>query len=292
MVHKLADGTTYRQYDLTKNRTGCASPPSFATALRRAACSQAKPAGQLPFHTWKDAPQPRASAVATGPDPLPPTQWNLPRLLAPAESFTDDNAPTWIYLTREGSNPLDFSAELQQKETAGAANPKFVIGRYAYNLYDTSGLLDINVAGHPVDKPGAERVGGKGSLLMADLAGLPGMSATAVAALAAWKHEWTASTAESTEDYLRKSEGSGWRRMVDNDNVFLSRQDLLDFAEQQPDSPPEADTAVPDPFLARSQRADPPPRPRPPENRPQRGRRRQRRLRRRQHRQPGPNRLR
>jgi len=28
-------------------------------------------------------------------------------------------------------------------------NDNYVVGRYAYTVYDTSGLLDINVAGYP-----------------------------------------------------------------------------------------------------------------------------------------------
>lgn len=234
VVHKLPDGTTYRQYDLTTRRGGMRVTPALQASAPGAGVLVKQSQPGKPFHTWSGAPKPRASAVATGPDPLPAALWNLPQFLAPDETFTDASAPTWTYVARDGSNPLDFSAQVGQTESAGEANPKFVIGRYAYNLYDVSGLLDINAAGHPADQPGDERVGSKGSLVMADLAVLPGMSATAVAKIAAWKHDWSAGTAESTERYLRLSEGTGWRRMVDNDNVFLSRQDLLDFAKLQP----------------------------------------------------------
>jgi hypothetical protein len=238
-VHKLEDGTTYRQYDLTTSRGGMRVTPALRdeAPATGALIKQSQPSKA--FHTWTGAQSPRASALASAPDPLPATLWNLPRFLAPGETFTDATAPTWIYVTRDGSNPLAYSAELGQKEPGGVVNPKFVIGRYAYNLYDTSGLLDINAAGHPDDQPGAERVGSKGSLVMADLTRLPGMNAAAVAKLAAWKHEWSASSEESTEKYLRLSEGSGWRRMVANDNVFLSRQDLLDFAKKQPAAMPQ-----------------------------------------------------
>jgi hypothetical protein len=68
-----------------------------------------------------------------------------------------------------------------------------------------------------------------------------------VAQLAKWKHEWTASTPVTTptgtttshDEYLRKSEGSGWQQMAANDNLFLSRQDLLDFAKKQPSALPQ-----------------------------------------------------
>lgn len=234
VVQKLPDGTTWRQYDLTASRGGLRVTPSLRAGAPGGGVLVKQSQPDQPFHSWKGAPKSRASAVATGPDPLPASAWGLPQLLAPTETFTDTTAPTWIYVSREGGNPLDFNDQIRQKVSAGLVNPKFVIGRYAYNLYDTSGLLDINVAGHPAGQPGAERVGSKGSLTMAELAGLPGMNATAVTQLASWKHEWATGTATSTEDYLRKSEGYGWRRMVDNDNVFLSRQDLLDFARLQP----------------------------------------------------------
>jgi hypothetical protein len=73
------------------------------------------------------------------------------------------------------------------------------------------------------------------------------MNAAGVAQLAKWKHEWTASTPVTTptgtttshDEYLRKSEGSGWQQMAANDNLFLSRQDLLDFAKKQPSALPQ-----------------------------------------------------
>jgi len=243
VVNKLPDGTTYRQYDLTANRGGMRVTSALTAGAPGAGVLVKQSQPGKPFHTWKDAPKPRASTVATSPDPMPLSEWSLPQFLAPTETFTAATAPTWIYLSRDGRNPLSYSSEIQQKESAGLANPKFVIGRYAYNLYETSGLIDINVAGHPADQPGAERVGSKGSLALAELAGLPGMNAAAVAQLTAWKHPWAATTTttaaaadtlDPNEEYLRKSEGSGWRRMADNDNLFLSRQDLLDFAKLQP----------------------------------------------------------
>ena len=238
--HKLPDGTTYRQYDLTKNRSGMRVTAAVADGAPGSGLLVKQSLPGKPFHAWKNAPQSRASDVSTSPGPFPASAWNLPRFLAPDESFGDSNAPSWIYLSRDGGNPLAYTPALRQKESAGVTNPKFVIGRYAYNLYDTSGLLDINVAGHPANQPGAERVGSKGSQVMADLTQLPGMTADGAATLANWKHEWSAATDDTTEDYLTKSEGGGWRKMAANDNIFLSRQDMLDFAKHQPAALPAA----------------------------------------------------
>ncbi|MES2569625.1 MAG: hypothetical protein V4710_06170 [Verrucomicrobiota bacterium] len=54
----------------------------------------------------------------------------------PADEFV---TPDWILVSRDGSNPEKISSD--------------VIGRYAYCIFDEGGLLDANVAGHPLDPP-------------------------------------------------------------------------------------------------------------------------------------------
>ena len=241
VVKNLPDGTVYRQYDLTTRRAGMRVTSALVAGAPGTGVLVKQSQPTKPFHTWPGAPKSRASIVASSPG-LPASEWNLPQFLAPTETFSNTTAPTWIFLARDGSNPLVFNAAIQPKETAGVPNPKFVVGRFAYNLYETSGLLDINVAGSRADQPGPERAGSKGSLLLANLTALPGMNATGVTQFANWKHAW-ATAGETNEEYLRKSEGAGWRRMADNDNVFLSRQDLLDYARLQPSALPK--TALP-----------------------------------------------
>lgn len=89
--------------------------------------------------------------AAAGPDALTTTpslngrrmtkaRWNKPLLMEPVSeselepkgSFT---APSWILVTRSGSNP--------------SSPNKDVVGRYAYAIYNEGGLLDANVAGYP-----------------------------------------------------------------------------------------------------------------------------------------------
>ena len=247
--NKLDNGKTLRRYDFTNKPAGMLvsrALKSTATFANTVLVKQS--ASGVPFHTFGGNASKRASeeATAAGPDPLDPSIWTKPLLLAPGVELSAATAPDWVYIDREGGNPKVYSAELKQKLTAGATNPKFVIGRYAYNMYDTSGLIDINAAGHPATQPGAERVVSNGSLVMADLAGLPGMTAAAVTNLTSWKHDWAASTSSTTttispeEDYLRLSEGSGWQVLAANDNLFLSRQDMLRFAKLRSDSLPAA----------------------------------------------------
>jgi hypothetical protein len=154
-------------------------------------------------------------------------------LLPVEERFNQDNVPTWIHISRDGANPKTFAKNLTENNlNDGTVNPGYVVGRYAYNLYETSGLIDLNVAGYPsADGPDKQRVGDKGSLVFADLGRLPGMNQSAVDGLAGWRHDWQAQPLE----YISHSEGSGWRRMAANDNVFLDRQDMLAFANANPE---------------------------------------------------------
>jgi hypothetical protein len=153
----------------------------------------------------------------------------MPRFLAPGESFSSATAPRWVFISRNGSNPKTFSVDLRRRNQAdGAVNPAFVLGRYAYNLYETSGLLDVTAAGYPSGGgPDVERVGRKGSAALADLTMLPGLTPAAVDGLAGWRHQWQG----DAQEFVRQSEAVGWRKLVANDNTFLSRQDMLSFSK-------------------------------------------------------------
>ena len=64
-----------------------------------------------------------------------------------AMDFPEDGAlsPDWVMLTPSGIAELrGFSTEL-----ADPASRQFVVGRFAANIYDVSGLLDINAMGDP-----------------------------------------------------------------------------------------------------------------------------------------------
>ncbi|EDY20614.1 hypothetical protein CfE428DRAFT_1811 [Chthoniobacter flavus Ellin428] len=81
----------------------------------------------------------------------------------PATGANGYTAPDWILVARDGSNPTAWNAAL-----ASAAGNSFVVGRYAYNIYDEGGLLDMNVAGFPTGVTAAQ-AGGKSALAFADL---------------------------------------------------------------------------------------------------------------------------
>lgn len=237
---KRNDGTTYRIYNVAGNRQAMrvsssvqAGAPGLNVLVKQSQPSK-------PFHSWPvlpgKVPLVRSSAVGTdsGLTPFAPAQWEAPKFLGPAELFSGSTAPRWIYLARNGKNPTVYSDDLRrEKVSGGEPNPSFVLGRYAYNLYDTSGMLDINVAGfpsstNPAEEPTVARVGDKGSQTMADISVLPEMTVAKMDLVARWRHQWSPDALITTK-YLQRSEGAGWRKMFANDNAFLSRQDLLAF---------------------------------------------------------------
>src|SRR4029077_16217793 len=81
-----------------------------------------------------------ASTVSSGPaDPTNPrrgeitsTRWNSHYLIPSTGNFT---APDWVLVTPQGPN--------------SAPAPNAVIGRYAFEVYDEGGLIDMNVVGLP-----------------------------------------------------------------------------------------------------------------------------------------------
>jgi hypothetical protein len=233
---KRPDGSTYRVYDLTGRRQAMRVTASVNTGAPGISVLVKQSQPTKAFHTWPPIPAKippiRSSTVGTetGKTPFAPALWLTPKLLAPTATFTTATAPKWIYLARNGSNPKTFNTDLRrEKLSGGVPNPTFVLGRYAYNLYDTSGMLDINVAGLPSSGgPNAETVADKGTLLTADISILPGMTAARMDLISRWRHQWSADPAV-TSNYLLRSDGAGWRTMFANDNSFLSRQDLLDF---------------------------------------------------------------
>ena len=131
----------------------------------------------------------RASSVASdaGQGAVSQLRWNRPLLLprakpADALDFTPATtgqtrfagtsnqifqwkAPDWVYLQRTGANPVAYDPAL----SVNGANP--VVARYAYQMYDIGGLLDLNVAGYDPDTAvvGPELAARRGSIGLADL---------------------------------------------------------------------------------------------------------------------------
>src|SRR6266513_1154772 len=132
----------------------------------------------------------RASAVNSTTDVsansryVTPARWNTHYLVPkkntgpgqddsiPIDTFANAT-PDWVFVT---SDPTNTDAG---RRVIPSPDP-LVIGRYAYAIYDESGLLDMNVAGYPTGGPTgypppgnpAVQPGRKGSVAFADLTAL------------------------------------------------------------------------------------------------------------------------
>ena len=107
---------------------------------------------------------------AVGGQVLPKERWNAVALLTSAQNDSVP-VPRWIYTNRKGPVSLSGKTASEQETQSwrgGALNSDFVIGRYAYRIYDLSGLIDLNVAGFAAPARDAARTGRKGSLAWLD----------------------------------------------------------------------------------------------------------------------------
>ena len=204
-----------------------------------------------PFYTGGST---RASSVST----TSPSQngrsislarWNKPLLMPPTSAsnlaplasagFT---APDWILVGRDGSNPTAV--------TAIPTDPNYVVGRYAYAIYDEGGLLDANVAGYP-STANATQTAYKSALFHADFAqvGLTSMQTDKLVAWRNWASAQVSGTSISTNatftitpasvtNYFKSglSNSTGFLRTSgaalyngQSDRMFSSRQQLLSF---------------------------------------------------------------
>ena len=56
-------------------------------------------------------------------------------------------APDWVLVTRNG--PVAFSAWQNDLKDPTSTNTNYVVGRYAFAVYDEGGLIDVNIGGFP-----------------------------------------------------------------------------------------------------------------------------------------------
>lgn len=162
--------------------------------------------------------------------------WSQPRLFAPKYDLPAESTPDWVYLTRGGSKPTVFTlANKTSVPASGIPEPDYVVGRFAYQIYNVGGLLDMNAAGYNPTGTTTEAIGGKGSLLLADLNAIPGLTGTTkVADIVTWRNkgDWSNLT-----DQINFSQRNGWMRPYNSstrsDNIFLNRSDLIRFLEEK-----------------------------------------------------------
>jgi len=162
--------------------------------------------------------------------------WNTPRLnfsSADAKStFESTAAPDWILITKE-NGPKAFTTWNNDLKDSG--KPDFVIGRYAYTVYDVSGLLDISVAGRPAVSQTATGLAdqavldakSKPALAFADLSEIPGI--TDPTTFINWRNAASAASATIFHNYVFSDDWTvrDFSKVKNGDNTVFSRSDLI-----------------------------------------------------------------
>lgn len=180
----------------------------------------------------------RASGVKTttgneAARPVRVERWNKPQLV----TFTNTSAvPSWVYVARGGpvsGGALTFGQSGATANNAALSNTNYVLGRFAYAVYDVGGLLDITVAGYPstgsdLTTTNARR---KGLEAFAELTEIPGFSSqNTVDDLVKWRNG--ESMSGSYTNYLFKTGATnGFLKVAAGDNTFFSRMDLITYAQ-------------------------------------------------------------
>lgn len=150
------------------------------------------------------------------------TNWftNGPRL------GSADITPTWVYLTQ--GQGIATAPSL----TAKATEPDYIVGRFAYTVYDVSGLLDANVAGYPsvMDSDSNHYPSFKSCPAYADLS-VAALGANANQ-LVSWRNPGDGGSASAYQSYLDNwGLKYGFLQTKVGSNAFLSRQDFLNAVD-------------------------------------------------------------
>ncbi len=176
-------------------------------------------------------------------------RWDKPKLLGTAGSlgnFASTQLPDWILITRAGAVPSNGALDKAKVADKTPTSTSYVLGRFAYNIYQVDGLLDINVAGFAPTN--ASSAASKGSLAWADLRAIPGFSSDSnVADFIAWRNKLSdvdypamvagrpAASPNATPGPWGEPGGflKPYTNGTQSDNRFFSRQDLLKFLSTQ-----------------------------------------------------------
>jgi len=196
-------------------------------------------------------------------------RWNKHLLLpkaTPAGTKTDPIsgnsgfvAPDWILTPADGSifssTTLDTSSSLTTSNI-NSKSSKYVVGRYAYAIYNEGGLLDANVAGGPgpSSMSAAQKLtwSKKGPAAFADLTKLPGIASVSspqkvVDQLVSWRNYATTQPSSSFPNYIFGNIDNYFNYLLSlstsfmttgntslspsgqSDRLFTTRQQLISF---------------------------------------------------------------
>lgn len=117
------------------------------------------------------------------------SRWMAPRLLPSMEALRQGglkwSPPCWVLLQQDGATTGEWSA-LSRRDPRHPERPQTVFARYAYQVFEVGGLLDMNVCGYLPQDFSAASAGRKGGAVFADLREV-GFTAGAVERLVKWR---------------------------------------------------------------------------------------------------------
>jgi len=149
--------------------------------------------------------------------------WYQPDLTLTTNGFP---VPQWILVTRNGTYPSTWNVSLANH---ALGNGNYVVGRYAYVVYDTGGLIDVNVAGYP--SSAANIAANKGIMPWVDLTQLTNAVTQAdVDNLVNWRN---AANSSAYASYVTNWATNGFMQVAPGDTTFLGRQELIKYAQTQ-----------------------------------------------------------
>lgn len=158
------------------------------------------------------------------------TRWNAPYLLGTNVPATF-KAPDWILVNRQGAVANGgVQPPIAQLSNNDVGNSNYVVGRFAYMIYDEGGTLDVNVAGFP-SAVGADFTSRRGAMPQVDLGKIPGV--LNANALVQWRNQATAASVGVYTNQVLTST-NGFATVAPGDQTFISRQDLIKYVKAHP----------------------------------------------------------
>jgi hypothetical protein len=229
--------------NLTVVPSTAGSDANLVNMIKRSAFEVPFYPAAFPYDAVQHPPSHDASPISTGDRGIgravTPARWNSHYFL-PVDPGSADSSPIsafrppdWVLFTREG--PQAFPAWDDALKDSSLDNNLFVVGRYAYVIYDEGGLLNINACGFPASLSASD-ASRKGPLLLANLRSLfsPGAGID-TDALVAWRNgSLSDNPAAFLQFALDPAVNRNFKRVLPNDEIFLSRQDLIRFSENRP----------------------------------------------------------
>ena len=156
------------------NAGGSGNEPGLLNVIKRSAYNQPfYPAANRDGNATSRAANVSTEGVSLNGHKISPSRWNKPLFMeqlaavktdptdmtpaggpAPGSTTAWNNAPQWVLVARNGANPGGNGSAAPVSGASSISDPapangNFVVGRYAYFIYNQGGLFDMNAAGFP-----------------------------------------------------------------------------------------------------------------------------------------------